>query len=972
MTNQANTLIDANFTWQAALALALNSKLVYQRSDAVKSIAVTQWGYDECIFISKSDTQLFVAIKDNKVVISFRGSHGRSDWLNNFRIIGTNDLEAGRIHSGFHSAFQAIKTPLVELLNDLGSDKKIWLTGHSLGGALAAICLAELQESLRDRFQACYTFGQPRVGHGNFANFIKINYGERFFRFVNDDDIVTRIPPVYRHVGSLIHFAADGSLLTFPTTGGDSAIEAIIDEMDTETISTEAPPLTEAQFEQFLASNSEPLETDLIDNSTEGILPSVSDHDIEEYINKIIRHERTSETRDNTELISIDRNIEKSAELAVEHMEPVKDLTFQPIDPSGRIPILLNARRGWTPPHDIKITPFIGAVHEAFVTLPQLKKLKEHNVTVRSMRIESSVESHIQPTDDSDLIPIIIKAVPGWNPPDDITINSTIGTVHTALVTITQLAELQHDTGNIISIDHSSDGFTIDCLVSVPFVKATQVHRPPLSEKGDQALIGIVDTGIDVLHQAFTDINDTTKSRILYVWDQNDTSVSNRSPSDINSKFTANYGRLYTQDEIEQFMHNGSVGSHSKLRDGYSRHGTHVAGIAAGRAVGMIGDGVAPEAKLVVVIPRLEIEEGDPKSIGYSVTHLDGLLFLKEAAQKHELPMAINISLGQNAGSHDGSSTLEAGFDTILDQGRLPGLVIVKSAGNERGHKGHAKVNIATNLIEIISWKSRAIGRGQDYIEGWYDSFDNLDFTLIDPDSNRSETISFDQDTGRDYKPQKKVGTLGGGGYELHLTKNHRDNGQSLIQVIITPNDSSRKIQAGIWQLEILRRTLGTAEGRVDFWIERTNSRAISFEQGADDSMTLSVPGTAKHVIAVAACSPEGPPIRLTSSSSYGPTRRNGKKPEITAPGDRIFAARANTNDSTAGIAQTGTSMAAPHVTGAIALAMSKLHKLDRNRQLNAVQFKSALVRSSMDASGNHHPGRGFGVLDVAGFFNII
>ncbi|MCI5210223.1 MAG: hypothetical protein D3910_15845, partial [Candidatus Electrothrix sp. ATG2] len=477
--------------------------------------------------------------------------------------------------------------------------------------------------------------------------------------------------------------------------------------------------------------------------------------------------------------------------------------------------------------------------------------------------------------------------------------------------------------------------------------------------------------GIDVLHEAFTDINDSTRSRILYIWDQNDTSTSNRNPSDINPQFTANYGRLYTQDEIEQFMRDGSVGSHSKLRDGSSRHGTHVSGIAAGRAVGMIGDGVAPEAKLVVVIPRLEIEKGDPRSIGYSVTHLDGLLFLKEVAQQHELPMAINISLGQNAGSHDGSSTLEAGFDTILDQGRLPGLVIVKSAGNERGHKGHAKVNITTNLIESISWQSKHIRRYKDYIEGWYDSFDDLEFTLIDPDNNKSETISFDQNAGRGYEPQKKVGTLAGGRYELRLTKNHRDNGQSLIQIFITPNDSNGRIQAGTWQLEMLRRTFGTTDGRVDFWVERTNSRAINFEQGADDSMTLSIPGTAKHVIAVAACSPEGPPIRLTSSSSYGPTRRSGKKPEITAPGDSIFAARANTNDSTAGISLTGTSMAAPHVTGAIALAMSKLHKLGQ-KQLNAVQFKSALVRSSMDASGNHHPGRGFGILDVENFFNSI
>ncbi len=915
MTNQADTLIDSNFSWQAALSLALSSKLAYQRAAAVKSVTMNQWGYDDCTFLEKSDTQLFVAVKDDKVVISFRGSQGRGDWLNNFRAIGTNDLAVGRVHTGFYQAFQAIKESLIKLINDLGNGKKIWLTGHSLGGALATICLAELDASHHDKFQACYTYGQPRVGHSGIANFIKTNYGGRYFRFVNDDDIVTRIPPIYRHVGDLIHFAADGSLLTSPPIGDDMAVEADEAEMletDTEPTTTEAPPLTEAEFEKFLATDGEEDSGDLNqDSTTEGFFPSVRDHDMQEYISKITAHDRISESRGDVETVSTDRQVERSMEMMAEVVESDSAAEMEGLEGIG-----------------------------------------------------------FEPDSSSARIPILIKAAPGWTPPDDIKINSAIGDIHTALVTTGQLERLQQDTRNIISIDRSSDDLILDSLVSVPFVKAEQVHWPPLSEKGDQAIVGIIDTGIDVLHQAFTDINDPTKSRILYVWNQNDTSNAGHAPSDIDPNFSANYGRVYTQNEIEQFMSAGSV-PHIRLRDP-NGHGTHVSGIAAGRAVGTIGDGVAPQALLAVVIPRLQIEPEDPPSIGYSLTHLDGLLFLKEVAKKQGLPIAINISLGQNAGSHDGSSTLEAGFDSVLGQGREPGLVIVKSAGNERGHKGHAKVNVTTNLIETVSWRSKDKVRKQDYIEGWYDSFDDLEFALIGPNKKRSGAISFDRNAGPQDTPQKKMGKLAGSNYELSLTKNHRDNGNSLIQVIITPSEPGKKIRRGIWKLEILRRTPGSASGRVDFWIERTRARAINFEQGADDSMTLSVPGTARHVITVAACAPDGPPIRLTSSSSYGPTRQNEKKPEITAPGDNIFSARSNTNDPTAGVAETGTSMAAPHVTGAIALGMSKLHKDDPTRQFNAVRFKQALILNSMDASPNHHPGRGFGILDVKRFFDSL
>lgn len=159
----------------------------------------------------------------------------------------------------------------------------------------------------------------------------------------------------------------------------------------------------------------------------------------------------------------------------------------------------------------------------------------------------------------------------------------------------------------------------------------------------------------------------------------------------------------------------------------------------------------------------------------------------------------------------------------------------------------------------------------------------------------------------------------------LRLTLNHRDNGDNLLVITIEPDGSS--IQGGIWTLRLLGKTiLSPGAGVVHAWVERHQSRAVAFNSGDNDEMTLSVPGTANHVITVAACG-SAVPLMLTSSSSWGLTRDHRPKPDLVAPGTAVVAARANTGDHQATMAMTGTSMAAPHVTGSVALVLSKRHK---------------------------------------------
>ncbi len=105
-----------------------------------------------------------------------------------------------------------------------------------------------------------------------------------------------------------------------------------------------------------------------------------------------------------------------------------------------------------------------------------------------------------------------------------------------------------------------------------------------------------------------------------------------------------------------------------------------------------------------------------------------------------------------------------------------------------------------------------------------------------------------------------------------------------------------------------------------------------------------------------------------THLTVHGPTRKGGKKPDLVAPGVRIYAARSGHNNEICQMS--GTSIAAPHVTGAIALLLSAREKQQpRFSQLNASQICAAIRRTTQDFEGRWDKGRGCGVLDVYKLF---
>jgi hypothetical protein len=119
------------------------------------------------------------------------------------------------VHEGFSKALGAVWGTmgiLPERLQNRGN-KTVWITGHSLGGALAELCAARAALDGGIPVQGVYTFGQPRVGDGAFATAVETAIGGRIFRHVNHRDLVPRVPGfgmLYRHYGNQIYFDKSG------------------------------------------------------------------------------------------------------------------------------------------------------------------------------------------------------------------------------------------------------------------------------------------------------------------------------------------------------------------------------------------------------------------------------------------------------------------------------------------------------------------------------------------------------------------------------------------------------------------------------------------------------------------------------------------------------------------------------------------------------------------------------------------
>jgi triacylglycerol lipase len=201
--------------------LAEAAHLAYQGDpDQVTKVVRDQWFFDEVShFDDGRTTQAFLAASRRIGILAFRGTEGDqfNDWVTDARF-KPEDFQSdyGKVHRGFREALNSQYEAIEEAIRGFqGSGRLLYITGHSLGAALATLMASRLAMEQVYPVQAVYTFGSPRVGDSAFAAAYARELGERTFRVVNHDDLVTRVPTRslgYRHVGQVIYFDADGAM----------------------------------------------------------------------------------------------------------------------------------------------------------------------------------------------------------------------------------------------------------------------------------------------------------------------------------------------------------------------------------------------------------------------------------------------------------------------------------------------------------------------------------------------------------------------------------------------------------------------------------------------------------------------------------------------------------------------------------------------------------------------------------------
>lgn len=167
-------------------------------------------GFDEVVYVERDGAQAYLLANDVDLVVVCRGTEP-NEW-NDVRADANafTDLAetVGRVHRGFKREVDDIWPTIEERLTDETRD--MWFCGHSLGGAMAQICAARAAHlGADDTAKVVFTFGSPRVGTKKYIR----NNNVEHYRWVNNNDIVTRVPPTlfgYGHRGILMYIDSNG------------------------------------------------------------------------------------------------------------------------------------------------------------------------------------------------------------------------------------------------------------------------------------------------------------------------------------------------------------------------------------------------------------------------------------------------------------------------------------------------------------------------------------------------------------------------------------------------------------------------------------------------------------------------------------------------------------------------------------------------------------------------------------------
>jgi len=213
-------LTAGNAYWMARLSMAVYEKVsesnqLPDRDRILADLRAEDDGFVDVVGADRNSAQAAFVEHANYYCIAFRGTNELADWLDNINAFAVDEL-FGSFHRGFWNSVQDVWQPVYSLYQErnAAARRPLFLTGHSLGGAMATIAAARLVH-LDLPFTSVYTFGQPRAMSRNASRVFNAECRSRFFRFHNNNDIVTRVPARlmgYSHVGSYLYIAEEGTI----------------------------------------------------------------------------------------------------------------------------------------------------------------------------------------------------------------------------------------------------------------------------------------------------------------------------------------------------------------------------------------------------------------------------------------------------------------------------------------------------------------------------------------------------------------------------------------------------------------------------------------------------------------------------------------------------------------------------------------------------------------------------------------